>query len=391
MLIVLDKKDRENQGDLIFPAQFVTAQKVNFMLKHGRGMVCVPITWKQALQFELPLMVVSSQNTEVTGVNFTISVDSKKVSSFGISASDRAQTIATLADSKSKPNDLVRPGHVFPLLSSDGGILEREGHTEATVELLQLSKLKPVGVLCEILREDGEVAAPSDLVKFSKAFKIKIVSIADLVEFVKKRSKRKLRQTVSSVKRLATSLLPTRSGIFRIIIYRSIYDNCEHVVLKSDKRERQFPLVRLHSKCQTGDTFSSLRCDCGEQLQQSMRLIGEKGGIVLYLNQEGRGIGLVNKIIAYSLQDKGVDTVDANLNLGLPIDARDYRVAADILKDLGILRINLLTNNPRKERELERLGIAVEHRIPIEVAPNKVNHGYLLAKKEKLGHKLTKV
>lgn len=390
MMIVIDKPDRENQGDLIFSALSVTTEKINFMLKYCRGMICVPLTKTTAMQFELPLMVTPNENTENTKVNFTVSVDSKNVSSFGISAADRALTITTLADPQANQGDLVRPGHVFPLLSSDGGILEREGHTEATIEVLQLAGLPLVGVLCEILREDGEVAKISDLVKFSKTFNLKIMSITDLIAYIKKNPKHKEKPAFSVVRK-AASILPTKFGFFQIMIYKSIYDNYEHVVLSSDWKKGTKPLVRLHSSCLTGDTFSSRRCDCGGQLSQSMRLIGKEGGLILYLNQEGRGIGLVNKINAYALQDQGIDTVEANLHLGLPIDARDYQVAADILKDLGISKIKLLTNNPQKKIKLERFGIKVTKEISVEVAPNKVNQDYLLVKKQKLGHKLTKV
>lgn len=390
MIIIVDKADRENQGDLVFSAHAVTDEKINFMLKFARGMICAPITKIQIIQFDLPLMVQPTENTETTGVNFTISVDTKNVSSFGISAKDRSLTIATLVDPQAKSTDLVRPGHVFPLLSAEGGILQREGHTEATTQILQLAGLPPVGVLCEILQEDGEVANFSNLVKFAKTFNLKMVSIADLIAFVKK-SPRINGSSLLVVKK-ATSYLPTKYGAFQIIIYRSIYDNFEHVVLKKDKKGGGgAPLIRLHSKCLTGDTFSSLRCDCGGQLRQSMKQIGKMGGVIVYLNQEGRGIGLINKINAYFLQDQGVDTVDANVHLGFPIDARDYQVAANILQDLNISKIRLLTNNPEKERSLKKFSIKVESAIPLEVAPNKINRSYLLAKKQKLGHKLTKV
>lgn len=390
MLIVIDQQDRENQGDLILSSHAVTASKINFMLRNSGGMICVPLTKQQIIQFELPLMVASEHNTEATGVNFTVSVDAKKVSSFGVSASDKALTIATLSNPKAKPQDLVRPGHVLPLLSVDEGILERQGHTEATIELLQLAGLYPVGVLCEILKHNGEVAKISELVKFSKKFNLKMVSIADLISFVKKNSPARL-TPISSVVKKAASLLPTKYGFFQMIIYHSIYEDAEHVLLRLDRKNGQTPLVRIHSKCLSGDTFSSLRCDCGGQLNQSLRRIGKAGGLVLYLNQEGRGIGLINKINAYSLQDQGIDTVEANLHLGFPIDNRDYKVAADILRDLDITKIKLLSNNPQKKTELEKFGIKVANLVPIEIAPNKINRSYLLAKKQKLGHRLTRV
>lgn len=372
MLIVVDDPERENQGDLILSSHAVTAEKINFMLKYARGLICAPITKIQVQQFELPLMVAADQNTEATRVNFTVSVDARNVSSFGVSASDKALTIKTLADLKAKPDNLVRPGHILPLMAVDKGLAERQGHTEATIELLKLANLPTVGALCEILKENGDVANMADLVKFAKKYKLKMLSIADLI-------KKPL------VVKKAASILPTKYGLFEIIVYST-----EHVVLKS-KKIKGIPLVRLHSKCLTGDTFGSLRCDCGDQLQQSMKAVAKEGGLILYLNQEGRGIGLTSKIHAYSLQDQGIDTVEANLHLGLPVDARDYQSAAEILKDLGITQIKLLTNNPQKVKGLEKYGIRVVDKVALEADPNTINRSYLLAKKHKLGHKLTKV
>lgn len=378
MLVVVDHPERENQGDLILSSHAVTDKKINFMLKHARGLICAPITKIQIHQFDLSLMVAPDENTEKTRVNFTVSVDAKNVSSFGVSAKDKALTIKTLANPKARPDSLVRPGHIFPLLSVDDGLGERQGHTEATIELLRLANLPLVGILCEILAENGSVASMADLIKFAKKFNLKMVAIADLIN-------------QSLVVKKAASLLPTKYGLFEIIVYKSIDEDSEHVVLKSKKSKGDTPFVRLHSKCLTGDTFGSLRCDCGDQLAGSMKAVAREGGLILYLNQEGRGIGLTDKIHAYCLQDQGIDTVEANLQMGLPIDARDYCVAAEILKDLGISRIRLLTNNPQKIKGLQGYGINVVSRVSLEVSPNKINSSYLLAKKYKLGHKLTKV
>jgi len=387
MLIVVDRPDRENQADLIFAAEAVSVKKINFLLNECRGFICVPMTADRAAQLELPLMVPPSSNTERTGVQFTVTTDAKNVEAFGISAQDRVKTISTLASEMSVANDLVRPGHVFPLIARDGGVLERDGHTEATVDLVRLAGFAPVGVLCEILREDGGPALSTDLEIFAQKFNLKIASISDLITYIKERQLPTLSKNYRITK-LATSLLPTEYGDFKISVYNSSIDAKEHVVLQMGE-VRQSLLTRVHSQCFTGNTLYSLRCDCGEQLKQSMQLISEaKQGVIIHLNQEGRGIGLTNKIKAYGLQDQGMDPVEANHNLGLPIDSRNYEVAADILKDMGITEIDLLTNSPDKEKQLIEYGINIRQTIPLSCKPNKVNSAYLAVKKSKMGHRL---
>lgn len=389
MLIVVDNPNRENQGDVIFPAYSATAQKVNFLLSECRGMVCVPITEAKAIQLSLPLMVEPVHNSERTRVNFTDSVDAVSVADFGISASDRSLTIQTIAKGETKPSDLVRPGHVFPLLAQNGGLLERPGHTEATITLMQLSGSPPVGVLSEILNPDGTIARLADLVLFSRKHKISLVSIADLVRYLKRHPLQKTAH--SSLTRESSARLPTIYGTFDITIYRSLFDTREHAILTLGKLKEPV-LTRIHSQCLTGDTFLSLRCDCREQLHKSMQLISQHGsGIILYLNQEGRGIGLSNKIKAYALQEKGLDTVEANHALGFPGDSRDYGIVSEILHDFHISEISLLTNNPDKKKQLAASGIRVIDRIPLEVSPNALNKHYLFVKKQKLGHYLTAV
>lgn len=384
---MVDSHKRENQADLIFPAETVTSQKVNFLLKDCRGMICVAITKEKALQLELPLMVEPIDNTEFTGVQFTVSVDAKDIKSFGISASDRAKTIKVLSNPKAKPNDLVKPGHIFPILARDGGILERPGHTEATIDLMRLAGFFPAGVLCEILNEKGEVANLLELIKFSKKFKIPIISVGDLIDELKKHPLPPLDTRI--VFKTASSPLFTKYGLFNLSVYKSIIDNREHIALFKGikgKRIKTPILTRVHCECMTGETLFSLKCDCKQQLEKSLQLISErKRGVLIYLNQEGRGIGLTNKIKAYCLQDKGLDTVEANEALGLPIDARDYQVAAEILKDLGVSTIELLTNNPHKIRQLSDFGIVVVKQIPLEFTST-TNKSYLQVKKYKLGH-----
>jgi len=371
MLVVVDSPSRENQGDIIFPAETVTVEKANFLMKECRGMFCAPITKDKAGKLDLPLMVPPNENTEKLKCNFTLTVDAKEVQSFGISASDRAMTVKLLASPSTKPGDLIRPGHVFPIVAADGGILERDG------------------VLCEIIRDDGKVARLPDLVKFSKKFHLKLVSIVDLIKYIKKQPKSTQIQRSNTVDKVASSILPTEYGMFRVIIYRSLLDNREHAVLHMGNDPNEPLLTRIHSQCLTGDTFLSLKCECRQQLHQSMKLISKKKqGAIVYLNQEGRGIGLTNKIKAYALQDKGLDTVEANHALGFPADVRDYKVAADILHDLGIKEINLLTNNPDKVKQLSHLGIKIVKTIPLEIPPNGINKRYLIAKRKKLGHRL---
>ena len=390
MLIVVDSLDRENQGDIIFPAETVTPQKVNFLLQHCRGMICVAITKEKARQLDLPLMVPPIDNTETTSVQFTVTVDTQGVESFGISAADRAMTIKVLADSSSKPTDLVRPGHVFPLLARDSGVCERAGHTEATVELARLSGFSPCGVLCEILKDDGEVAKLPRLTTFAKRFNINVVSIRDLIKYLKGRPH--VSFSSQTVTKAASALLPTEYGTFRMSVYKSIYDHKEHIALRMGNIKEKPVLTRIHSQCITGDTFLSRKCDCRDQLHQSLKRIGQRGdGILIYLNQEGRGIGLTNKIKAYELQDKGLDPVEANEALGLPIDARDYKIAAEILQDHGISTITLLTNNPTKVQQLSQFGIDVTKQIPLEGFSHEMNRNYLKVKKHKLGHTVTTV
>lgn len=387
MLIVVDNPNRENQADVIFPGETATTEKINFLIKECRGMVCVPIAKDKAQKLNLHLMVPLPENTEKLRCKFTVTVDAKNVRSFGISARDRALTIRTIAKKHTKAGDLIRPGHIFPIIAEDGGILARDGHTEATLELITRAGFLPTGVLCEVLQGNGKVARGKNLAEFAKKFHLKIVAISDLITYAKSYPLPRRLQTSFLVKE-ASSLLPTQYGTFRISVYKSLLDNREHVVLSMGDISKEPVMTRIHSQCFTGDTLFSLKCDCGGQLQKSMQIIQKEGrGIILYLNQEGRGIGLVNKIKAYALQEKGFDTVSANEQLGFPKDARDYEVAAAIVHDLGISKIKLLTNNPSKIEELEKQGIRVTC-VPLEVAPNRVNRTYLVTKKKKLGHRL---
>ncbi len=393
MLVIVDDPGRENQGDLYFPAATVDAHKINVMIRDCRGILCAPLSSELALQLELPLMVEPILNTEKHGCNFMVSVDATNVTACGISAEDRAETIRKLINPQSAPNDLVRPGHVYPLLAHDGGILERAGHTEAAVELSRLAGFPAAGVICEILNDDGEPADMNELTQFAQQHDVRIITIADLIAYQQKNvpAGRKRGKTIYST---AHSSLPTEYGEFEIYVYKSIVDNREHIalVLDTDKNNDEPMLTRVHSKCFTGDTLSSLRCDCNAQLHLSMEVIQKEGrGVIVYLNQEGRGIGLSNKIKAYALQEQGYDTVEANHMLGLPIDARDYGVAADILDALGIKSIDLLTNNPEKEQQLATYGITIHSSVPLESQPNDTNRGYLKTKKHKLGHRLTTI
>lgn len=386
MLILLDNK-REKEGDLYIPAEKVTPQIINIMIKEGGGLICAAITQKQAYQLALPLMVETLENREKTGVNFTISVNAKKGITTGVSANDRFKTIKILTDPKSAPSDLVRPGHMFGLVAKDGGVLKRAGHTESAVDLAKLAGLNPAGVICEIISSNGETSKLPELLKLSKKLKLKIILIEDLVNYLKKNPLPEVEKTPCIIKS-AQSTLPTKYGLFKINIYKSLNDNREHAVLTLG-RMKNGALTRIHSQCLTGDTFTSLRCDCGEQLKKSMKIISKKGtGIILYLNQEGRGIGLTNKIKAYHLQDKGYDTVEANEALGFPKDSRSYEIAADVLKDLGVTKIFLLTNNPDKTDQLNKYGITVLKRVPLEIRPNKIDLNYLKVKKKKMNHHL---
>lgn len=387
MVILLDNPKRENEADFYIPAQKATPEVITTMIKKGGGLVCVAITAWQARKLELPLMVDILENKEKTGVNFTVSVNAKESITTGISAYDRAKTIQVLANPASRPSDIVMPGHIFGLVAKQGGLMIREGHTEAAVDLARLAGFEGAGVLCEIISDSGKVANLSEIEKLSRELGVKIISIDDLVIYLKKNPLPSLEEGCC-VAKAANAILPTRYGLFEIIIYHSISDDKEHAVLKMGKINNP-SLVRVHSQCLTGDSFGSLRCDCGDQLSESMKIIARNGsGIIIYLNQEGRGIGLTNKIKAYELQDKGMDTVEANEALGFPSDLRDFKVAADIIKDMGISEINLLTNNPDKKSQLSEFGIKVVERIPLEIKPNKTNLKYLRTKKSKLNHQL---
>lgn len=388
MLIVVDNPSRENEGDFYIPVDKATPKSILTMIKSGGGLICTSITKQQAVSLQLPLMVDPLENNEKTKVNFTVSVNAKIGITTGVSVFDRLKTIKTLADPKSSLSDLSRPGHVFGLVAKNGGVLERDGHTEAAVDLARLAGFTPAGVLCEIVGRDGKMAKITELFKLSKKLNIKIIFIKDLIRYLKKNPLDKLEHGKEVIKTATSTLLPTKYGNFQLSVYKSVIDNREHVALvKGEIKDTVF--LRIHSQCLTGDTLLSLRCDCGEQLHQSMKLISKNGsGVILYLSQEGRGIGLTNKIKAYALQDKGHDTVEANESLGFPIDARQYKVAVDILKDLSISKVNLLTNNPDKEEQLASLDIEITKTTSLEIKPNKINKSYLTTKKQKLAHRL---
>lgn len=382
MLIVVDNEDRENEGDFLMAAEKVRAEHINFMSKHGRGLICQAITEKRADQLGLAPMV--NKNNAMHETAFTVSVDAKGVTTTGISAFDRAATTAVLIDPSSTADDLLRPGHVFPLIANSQGVLGRKGHTEAATDLANLAGLYPSGIICEIMDEDGSMARVSKLEQLAEELDLYIYRISDLVEYLD--SKRQISRGESTA-------LPTEFGNFEMILYKNTESsaNPHFALVSGELDENEPPLVRVHSECLTGELLQSKKCDCGSQLRESMRLVQKNGGIIIYLRQEGRGIGLSNKIRAYSLQERGMDTVDANIELGFHADERNYEMAANILKDLGVSSIELLTNNPLKVQGLEENGISIVERIPLEIAPEEENRAYMETKKIRCGHILEMV
>lgn len=379
-LIVVDDEDRENEGDFIIAAEKVTPEAINFMMTHGRGVLCAPITEERCAELELDMQV--SSNTSIYETPFTVTVDLLKGCTTGVSMHDRAATIRALADPETKPADLGRPGHLSPLRARTRGVLRRAGHTEATIDFARLAGLYPAGALIEIINEDGTMARLPQLMEVSKKFGIKIVSIKDLIAYRVKME--------SLVERGVEVDMPTQYGHFRLIPFRQKSNGMEHVALIKGTWEKDEPiLVRVHSSCMTGDIFGSCRCECGEQLHKAMQMIEAAGkGVIVYMNQEGRGIGLMNKMAAYKLQEEGLDTVDANLHLGFDADERDYGVGANILREIGVAKMKLMTNNPVKRVGLEAYGLGIAENIPIEIAPNPYNEKYLKTKKERMGHTL---
>lgn len=382
ILIVVDDEDRENEGDFVIAAEFATPDVINFMAKYGRGLICIGMTGDSLDRLNLHPMV--ADNTSKLNTSFTVSVDAKKNTTTGISAHDRAETIRVLIDQNSSADDLAKPGHIFPLRAVEGGVLCRAGHTEAVVDMARLSNLQPAGILCEILDDDGTMARMPKLAEIAEQFDLNIVTIRDLIHYRSVHDK--------LVKRVVSTHFPTKYGEFLLHLYESDIDEHHHLALVKGKINPEEPvLVRVHSECLTGDVLGSMRCDCGEQLHKALQRINEEGkGIFLYMRQEGRGIGLGNKIRAYQLQDEGKDTVEANEELGFPADLRDYGIGAQILVDLGVKKLCLLTNNPKKIVGLKGYGLEVVKRVPVEISPNPVNAKYLITKRDKLGHLILK-
>ena len=381
MVIVIDDEDRENEGDLVMASEKVTPEKINFMSLHGRGLICVSLSAERVDCLELEAMV--QRNTALHGTRFTVSVDAAEGTTTGISAFDRAITVRKLIEKNAKPSDFARPGHVFPIQALTGGVLARAGHTEASVDLARLAGLYPSGLLCEIIDDDGQMARVPRLLEMARQFDLRVITVKDLIEY--RRHHEKLVRQVVEVD------FPTRYGDFTLHLYESDIDDHHHIaVVKGDVAGKEDVLVRVHSQCLTGDVFGSARCDCGDQLAHALELIEKEGlGVLLYMRQEGRGIGLVNKIKAYKLQEKGRDTVEANLELGFSADLRDYGIGAQILKDLGLTTIRIITNNPRKLIGLEGHGLRITGRVPVQIPPTKHNKRYLETKRDKLGHLLT--
>jgi 3,4-dihydroxy 2-butanone 4-phosphate synthase/GTP cyclohydrolase II len=383
MIIVVDDEDRENEGDLTIAAEKVTPESINFMATHGRGLICMPMTEERLDELDLPLMV--AHNTTVFDTAFCVSIEAKGVTSTGISAADRAATVLAAIDPKTRPADLARPGHMFPLRARTGGVLVRAGQTEAAVDLARIAGLYPAGVICEIMNPDGTMARVPELTRFARKHRLLMITVADLIKY--------RMRTEGLVRRVASAALPTDYGDFRVLAYESVIDRETHVAMvKGDIGDGADVMVRVHSRCLTGDVFHSARCDCGPQLDTALqRIAGEGRGVLLYLNQEGRGIGLANKIRAYELQDQGFDTVEANERLGFKPDQRDYGIGVQILKDLGVKSMRLLSNNPRKLVGLEGYGLSVSEWVPLEIPASEHTRRYLTTKKQKLGHKLTGV
>lgn len=380
-IIITDDEDRENEGDLCIAAQFVTPDSINFMAKYGRGLICCPITEDRAEELQLPLMVDSAANNSGFGTPFTVSVEARTGVTTGISAADRARTVQVLIDPTTKPEDLARPGHMFPLRARRDGVLVRAGQTEASVDLAKMAGLYPAAVICEVMKMDGEMARMPDLKRFARRHGLRIVTVNEMIRYRLRHEK--------LISRVAETRLPTPFGDMMILAFKAVNSPDEHVALVKGPIDSDTPtLVRVHDQCVTGDVFGSMRCDCGEQKDRALKMIAEQGGVFLYMRQEGRGIGLHNKLRTYELQDKGYDTVDANLALGFPADRRDYGIGMQILRDIGVRKMRLITNNPAKRAGLEAYGLEVVDRVPIETEPNPHNVRYLDTKRQRMGHLL---